>query len=242
MGNSRKLIGWEVAALLLTTFGMSGFRSALSLIQGLLSPVALNEQTVSLNGAQGRVGWIDFLLRLASDVALFAWGGLALVLLALTGRRVVEVLKYRGSDWGWGLVLAAVIGLPGLGLYAAAVHWGFSRVVDVASGAGPWWAWILFVVSAWANAWAEELVVVCWLSDRLRRLGLSGRWRILCSAVLRGSYHLYQGPSAGLGNVCMGVVYAGFYEKKRRLWPLIIGHGVIDTVAFVGAAVLEIGG
>ena len=56
-----------------------------------------------------------------------------------------------------------------------------------------------------------------------------------CTAsVLRGSYHLYQGASAGFGNIVMGVVFGYFYHRTSKVWPLILAHFLIDAVAFVG--------
>ena len=60
---------------------------------------------------------------------------------------------------------------------------------------------------------------------------------LLASSLLRGAYHLYQGFSAGLGNVVMGLIFAYVWRRTGRLWPLIIAHGIIDSVAYVGYAV-----
>ena len=54
------------------------------------------------------------------------------------------------------------------------------------------------------------------------------------SALLRASYHLYQGVSAGLGNAVMGLVFIEYFRRTGRVWPLIIAHGLIDTAAFAG--------
>ena len=55
---------------------------------------------------------------------------------------------------------------------------------------------------------------------------------------MRGSYHLYQGVSAGVGNIVMGVVFAWVYQRTGRVWPLVIGHFLIDLVAFLGYPLL----
>jgi membrane protease YdiL (CAAX protease family) len=62
---------------------------------------------------------------------------------------------------------------------------------------------------------------------------------VVGSALLRGSYHLYQGFGGFLGNAVMGVIFALFFLRFRRLAPLIIAHATIDTVSFVGYAVLH---
>ena len=61
---------------------------------------------------------------------------------------------------------------------------------------------------------------------------------IIASSLLRGSYHLYQGVSAGFGNIIMGVIFAWFYHRTGRVWPLVIAHFLIDAVAFVGYTAL----
>lgn len=221
----------ELAIVLAVTFGTSGLRAALRLIDGLLAPTPLNEQQVTLNDAQSSVTWLDLALQAASALTLFAWGALALFLL---GRRLSLPSL---SDWPRGAALAAVIGLPGLALYVAALHFGWTREVVVATDAAQ--LPTLLVWSA-ANAFGEETVVVLWLLTRLKQLGLSPAAAIASSAVLRGTYHLYQGVSAGLGNVVMGVVYAGYFHATGRIWPLILGHFLIDATAYLGYQFLDL--
>lgn len=99
----------EILLVLTVTFGMSGLRSVLRLIDDLLAEEALNEQQVTLNVSQSEFPWLDLALQLCSAGVLFAWGGLALFLLIIDG---VRIPRWRWSDLGWGAVLAAVIGLP----------------------------------------------------------------------------------------------------------------------------------
>jgi membrane protease YdiL (CAAX protease family) len=96
----------------------------------------------------------------------------------------------------------------------------------------------VLILAAFANGFAEEVVVVGYLITRLRQLGMSQRGAVLSSAVLRGVYHLYQGFGAGLGNLIMGLVFGYAWCRTGRLWPLVIAHGVINTVAFVGYVLL----
>jgi membrane protease YdiL (CAAX protease family) len=37
----------------------------------------------------------------------------------------------------------------------------------------------------------------------------------------------------------MGVVFALFFLRTRRLWPLIVAHTVLDTVAYLGYTLLR---
>jgi membrane protease YdiL (CAAX protease family) len=83
------------------------------------------------------------------------------------------------------------------------------------------------------------VLVVGYLLTRLRQLGMGENRALLVSAVVRGSYHLYQGFGGFVGNVVMGLVYGRVWQRTNRLWPLVLGHFLIDFVAFVGYAALS---
>lgn len=217
----------ELGVVLLITFGMQGVRSLLRLIDALLQPAPLNEQSVALHPQQTTT-WLDPLLQATSSGILIGWGLLVLMLLEKDG---IRMPRLRRLDLGQGALLAAVIGIPGLAFYLGALHFGFSKEVVPNSD----WISILW---SFANGFAEETVVVFWLLTRLRQVGWGAPAAIAASAGLRGSYHLYQGVSAGVGNIVMGVVFAWVYHRTGRVWPLIIGHFLIDVVAFLGYPLL----
>lgn len=211
---------------------MSGIRALLKLIDALASPTALNEQTVALNPTQSSFPWLDLSLQMCSAATLFAWGGLALFLLAGDGIR----LPGSWRDLLPGLGLAALIGIPGLAFYVGAVHLGLSKQVIPAALTHPGWEIPILLVWSAANAFGEETVVVGWLLTRLRQLRWSPWAAIVASALLRGSYHVYQGVSAGVGNIIMGLIFGYFFARTGRVWPLVCAHFLIDAVAFVGYA------
>ncbi|MDK8891596.1 CPBP family intramembrane metalloprotease [Corynebacterium macclintockiae] len=237
---NRSALRWEILIVLTITFGTSGLRAIARLVEASVSPQALNQQRATLNKAQSTLAWLDPALQLLSSGVLVAWGGLAMLLLLRHAPTpaLVRHWRLRTRDWLHGAGLAAIIGLPGLAFYAGAVHLGLSKQVVPTGLAETWWRIPLLVVNSWANGFAEELVVVAWLSTRLRQLRISWAWVFAATAILRGSYHLYQGYSAGVGNIVMGLIYLWYFKKTGRIWPLVIGHGLIDTVAFVGYAAL----
>lgn len=54
---------------------------------------------------------------------------------------------------------------------------------------------------------------------------------IIVQAVLFGAGHAYQGPVGMIPIAVGGIVYGLLYwAGGRRLWPLILGHGVVDTI------------
>lgn len=64
-------------------------------------------------------------------------------------------------------------------------------------------------------------------------------WAVVgISAVLRASYHLYQGVGPGVGNLVMGVVFAWFYLRYRRVMPLVVAHLLLDVTGFVAYPLL----
>jgi membrane protease YdiL (CAAX protease family) len=96
----------------------------------------------------------------------------------------------------------------------------------------------VLILQAVKNAVLEEVIVVGYLINRLRRLDLPWVRVIAASALLRGSYHLYQGFGAFVGNAVMGVVFALFFLRFKRVTPLIVAHSLLDIAAFVGYAAL----
>lgn len=231
---SRRTLRLEIALVLALTYGLSAVTAILQLADAVLRDLAA--QRVPLNPRRSYFDLIDFGLNAAWAVQLFAWGGLAVYLLWRSGYGPARfgLSRFSRTDLAGGLGLAALIGLPGLGLYLLARTLGLNAEVIPAAVEGSWWRAPMLIVIAFANAFAEEVIVVGYLLTRLRQLRVSPWAALACSAVLRGAYHLYQGFGAGLGNLAMGLVFGYAWQRSGRLWPLILAHGVIDTVAFVG--------
>lgn len=232
----------EILVVLVVTFGLSGLNAALSLLDSALSPGGVGGRTVALNPTRAAQSTIDLLFQLLSALRLGGWAALGLYLLWRSGigPRMIGLARIHWrSDVVPGLVLAAVIGLPGLGLYLAAHALGFSVTIVPSSLGDHWWRLPALILAACANAAAEEIVVVAYLITRLHRLGWSENRSLLASALLRGSYHLYQGLGGGLGNLVMGLIFGRFWQRTNRLWPLVLAHATIDAVAYIGYTLLR---
>lgn len=233
----RRALRLEIAVVLLVTFGLTAYSALLRLTESVL--LGLSGQIVALNPRRSQFSLIDLGLNLAAVFQLMGWGALALYLLWRSGSGPARIglgrLRWRPDLLG-GLGLAALIGLPGIGLYLAARALGLSAAVEPAELYDTWWRIPVLLAIAFANGWAEEIVVVGFLVTRLRQLRVTPVAAVLASSLLRGAYHLYQGFSAGLGNLVMGLIFGWLYLRTGRLWPLIVAHAVIDAVAFVGYA------
>ena len=238
-----RLIGWEIFAVFAVSLGASGVYAFVSLIGSLTAPKALGKQQALLNGslAPGRPT-LDLFLHLVSIASTLAPVILVFYLMARSGEGPSSMgldAGQPGRDLLWGAGLAAAIGGSGLGLYLAAYKLGFSLNVVAESLPGVWWRIPVLILSAAQNGILEEVLVVGYLLRRLGQLGWQPSRAIAFSAVLRGSYHLYQGFGGFLGNAVMGVIFGVLYRRYGRLTWMIIAHTLIDTGAFVGYALLH---
>ena len=232
----------EIVLVLAVTLGLAGVRSLLALLDALGAPEPLPEQAAAINAPVRQAEILDLAYQLTSVTQLVAWGGLGLYLLWRSGVELRSLGLDRsapGRDAALGAGLAALIGVPGLGLYLLARAAGLNLTVLPSALDDTWWRIPVLLASAVANSLAEELLVVGYLITRLRQLGWGPGAALLASAVLRGSYHLYQGFGGFVGNLVMGLVFGRVWQRTHRLWPLVIAHALIDVVAFVGYAVLR---
>lgn len=224
--------------MLAMSVGRSALYSVLSLIQALTREEALGDQSTSLNpGADAQQFW-DVLYQFLSQFFALVPVALAIYFLWEPGRsafrRIGLDFRMFGRDIGAGILLVAVIGIPGLALYAAGRALGITVQVDASPLDPSWWTIPLLLLAALRAGLTEEVIFLGYLFDRLRRLGWSTWTTILSTAALRGAYHAYQGFGAIVGNVAMGIVFGWVYHRWGRVMPLVIAHVVIDIVAFVG--------
>jgi membrane protease YdiL (CAAX protease family) len=226
----------EVWIVLGLSLGQSAVYAVVSLV-AVLTRGPLADATATLNGNRSDREWLDLTLQLLSigfalipvllAVFLLNTDGQALPRLGLDERRPVQAVMT-------GLGLAMVIGLPGLGIYELGRSLGLTAEVIPAPTHHYWWTIPVLVLSAFENAVVEEVIAVGYLMTRLRELRWSPWAAVAVSSLLRGSYHLYQGFGQALGNVVMGLVFAWWFQRTRRLVPLIVAHTALDVVAFVG--------
>lgn len=235
----RRLLRHETLLVLGVSLLASAIWALLRIIERVTRVETLAEQTAALNVSRTPDRpWLDLAYQLVGI-------GLALVpvLLAvhLLNRRPGDGLRLIGMDFrrprfdaATGIALAALIGVPGVALYVLALHLGVSAAIAPANLAAVWWAVPVLILAAAENALVEEVVGVGYLLTRLRELRWSAPAVVATHALLRGSYHLYQGFGGFLGNAVMGVGFALFFLRFRRVMPLVIAHTLLDVVAFVG--------
>jgi uncharacterized protein len=244
---SRRRLRFEVWIVLGLSLGQSAVYSVVQLLDKM-TRAPLAEGTSTLNRSQSTREYFDLTYQLL-DIA-FALVPVLLVIYFLTDQRqsvsgdgntprsAFQKLGFNfarpGRDLLQGLGLAALIGIPSLGLYAAGRALGITTAIIPSALDAYWWTVPVLILSAMRHAVVEEVIVVGYLLDRFGKFGWSVPVSILVSSLLRGSYHLYQGFGPFIGNVVMGVVFAWLYTRTRRVMPLVIAHALLDIVAFVG--------
>jgi membrane protease YdiL (CAAX protease family) len=232
-----------VVVVLAISLGQSGVYAVLRIIERVTRAEPLAAQTSSLNvSTTPDRPWLDLAYQLAGIGFALVPVLLVWYLLGLSDGPAGRIIGLdRGRPWfdAWfGTVITAAIGIPGLGLYLAARELGFNTTVQASALADNWWTVPVLILSAAQNSVLEEVVVVGYLVTRLRQFGWGWVAVIATSAVLRGSYHLYQGFGGFVGNLVMGVVFVLIYRRWARVAPLVVAHTLINVAAFLGYAML----
>ncbi|RUQ99229.1 CPBP family intramembrane glutamic endopeptidase [Labedella endophytica] len=235
---SRARIRWEIVIVLGLSLGASAVYSVITIIARATAGTALADQTASVNPSRSEREWLDFTNQFLS--LFFELFGVALVLYLLwaPGRsafsRLGLDLRKPRFDLTRGAGLFLAIGLPGIAFYAIGRLIGITVEVQASPLDTYWWTVPILIFSALRAALVEEVIVVGYLFTRLKELHWSPWWIIGAAALLRGSYHLYQGYGPFVGNVVMGLVFGWCYLRWGRVMPLVIAHALLDIASFVG--------
>jgi uncharacterized protein len=235
---SRRRIGAEIAIVLLLSLGASAVYAVVAIIYRSLQETALSEQSAVINRPLSDLEVFDLVYRLLSVFFDLVPVALVCYLLWSTARphlgRLGLTFDRPVRDVGAGLALALAVGIPGLAAYIGFLALGINAAVVPTAGDSHWWTVPVLLLVAVRAALTEEVIAIGYLYARLGELGW-GRWRIiLFSAVLRGSYHLYQGYGAFIANLVMGIAFGWLYTRFGRLLPLIVTHFAIDAAVFIG--------
>lgn len=191
----------ETLLILGISLGKSAVYSILNIINRLTYQVPLSEQTSTMNSAvTPDRPWLDLAYQLANNLLPFCAPFLAIYLLwriwppgpspwraiGLDGRRV-------GRDIALGVGLALLILGPALGFYLLARQLGINTTIVMADLGSDWWTIPMYCLAAFQNGFLEEVVMIGYLTTRWRQSGWHPGAAIAVSALIRGSYHLYQG-------------------------------------------------
>src|SRR5215203_1467034 len=208
---TRTRLWWEIGIVLAVTVGQSALYAVLALLRASLRTTPIGQQQTQLNPNRDAEALWNALYQFLGILFALALVALVVYLLWEPGhnalRRIGLDFTRFGGDLARGVLLAAVIGIPGLALYVVARLLGLNVAVVASPLDATWWTVPLLLLAAVRAGLTEEVIFIAYLFDRLRRLGWSWWSIILSTAALRGAYHAYQGVGAIVGNVVMGVVF-----------------------------------
>ena len=98
---------------------------------------------------------------------------------------------------------------------------------------------------AWLGVAAFEELTRVFMLNRLWKVWPQplGRWLVMIvSAALFGLGHIYQGPVNAVAVGVQGLLYALYYKRFGRVWPMIIGHALYDSVQVIQIVIAFRGG
>jgi membrane protease YdiL (CAAX protease family) len=135
---------------------------------------------------------------------------------------------------GGALAFGALVAVGGATAIARALDLPF-RPIEAVNADASWIAVPLALLMSAASAVSEETIVTGYLLTRLDDLGWSPARALAASALLRGTYHLYQGAGGFIYNIVGGLVAGLIFRRTKRVMPLVVAHFLIDVAAFVVA-------
>jgi membrane protease YdiL (CAAX protease family) len=178
--------------------------------------------------AQIQEGGLEFLLFYELFIAL-----ILVIFLLLRGWRPQHVgLMGSARDLLLGVALTAVSYLVLIALWQMVSAIGPGVVNDTDSLVKPDLSLATVLLVSTINPLFEEIFVCGYVISALARTrGLS--FAINVSMAVRLAYHLYQGTAGVVNIIPLGFIFAYWYARTGRLWPVIVAHALFDFLALV---------
>ena len=205
----------EIVTTLTLAFGYFVFASLLRVSLGPVSIVISNDE-------------IGFLLAYELAILVLLCG-----FLRVRGWSFADVglePRLRGIVEGavlWGVVLIATWIVASLAVnFSPEVRAAIMRSTFKGDGLQS----LPIVALSIVNPLFEELFVCGYLITALRGL-VSPTMAINASVCLRLAYHLYQGPVGVVSIIPAGLIFAYWFTRTGRLWPIIVAHATDDLLS-----------
>ena len=145
----------------------------------------------------------------------------------------IGLTRARPGDLGMGLVLWVASFVLVLVLAQLFQYFGTREVDFLPEGLPLWFRAVQAVLIAVTAGVTEEIVVRGYAQTRLEQLRAPVAVILLLPTALWGALHVYQGLGAALTIFCLGLMYAWYFHRTRRLWPLVLAHVLFDMTQLV---------
>lgn len=151
----------------------------------------------------------------------------------------------QAQPWSWlalhsalALIVGWVAALAALMLARQVLGWAPMDVSRFADVQGNLVALAGMLAISWSTAaFGEEVLFRGFLQQQLREwfsaLPAGGLLAVLAQALLFGLGHAYQGATGILVSASIGLAFGLLRLRLRSVWPLVIAHGLIDTVSML---------
>jgi uncharacterized protein len=220
---SPRVLRLELGMVLLLTFAPG----ALGLL--LLAMGAQGSAQVESELVPSLVGVVFQLFLSWSPIAVIAY----LLFRSREGWPGVGLTRFRAGDLGMGAVLWVASYVVVLVLAVLFQYFGQREVDFLSEGLPLWFRVVQAVLLAVTAGATEEIVVRGYTQTRLEQLRLPTAAIVLLPTALWAGFHVYQGLGVAMTIFGLGLMYAWYYHRTRRLWPLILAHTLFDMTQLV---------
>jgi membrane protease YdiL (CAAX protease family) len=145
----------------------------------------------------------------------------------------IGLTRLRAGDVGTGAVLWVASFILVLVLAQLFQFFGQREVDFLPEGLPLWFRAVQALLIAVTAGITEEIVVRGYAQTRLEQLRSPTAVILLVPTALWGVLHVYQGVGAALTIFGLGLMYAWYFHRTRRLWPLILAHILFDLTQLV---------
>ena len=145
----------------------------------------------------------------------------------------IGLTRFSAGDLGMGAVLWVASFIVVLVLAQLFQYFGQREVDFLPPGLPLWFRALQAVLIAVTAGVTEEIVVRGYAQTRLEQLRAPAAVILLVPTALWAVLHVYQGLGAGLTIFGLGLMYAWYFQRTRRLWPLILAHILFDMTQLV---------
>lgn len=136
----------------------------------------------------------------------------------------------RDTGLGVGLAVVAYVAYAAVWFLASRL---LSGLEEQAGGlVAPGLSLVTVLAVSVLNPIFEEIFVCGYVIAALKKTR-SVSFAINVSVGIRLAYHLYQGTIGVAGIIPLGLIFACWFARTGRLWPVIVAHAILDLTALV---------